>query len=399
MLPRTALAAGSWYDTDWGFRKEITIDAGQVAGNLSDFPVLISLATDAGLAAAAQADGDDILFTAADGTTKLSHEIESFGSGTGKLVAWVKVPALSDAADTALYMYYGNAAAADQQDAANVWDANFTLVQHLNEASGTEYDSTASNNDGTYTGSGQNATGVIDGADSFNGVNERVQINHAANLSFTGDYTVEAWVNLDTLPQWSRHVVSKNGEYFLQIHGDGTTGDIIFAVSGPGWLYSATPPTQGSWVHIAGVFNRGAYAWGPHVMQLYIDGSLDASASMSGTPGATTDDLYIGSSQTGSFLGGSIDEVRISNVARSGQWLQTSHANQSNPAAFYSLGAEETPAPAPVPPSVTSVGGTVYPVDKLGLLLPGLGLAAVLVLLAAAGGLCLRGARRDISVL
>ncbi len=51
-------AEAAWYDTNWRFRKQITIDFNQVDANLTNFPVLINLATDAELAANAQADGD-----------------------------------------------------------------------------------------------------------------------------------------------------------------------------------------------------------------------------------------------------------------------------------------------------------------------------------------------------
>ena len=87
------------------------------SADLTDFPLLITL-TDVDLKDAAhaghvgQADGGDLLFTSADGTTQLDHEIESYDPATGTLVAWVKVPTLSPATDTVLYLYYGNAAAA-----------------------------------------------------------------------------------------------------------------------------------------------------------------------------------------------------------------------------------------------------------------------------------------------
>src|SRR3989338_6035183 len=116
-------AAGkSWFNDSWQFRKEITIDATKVSsGPHTNFPVLVNLTSDASLATNAQADGDDILFTSSDGTTKLSHEIEKYTSATGELVAWVKVPSLPSASNTVLYMYYGNAAATSQQDATGVW--------------------------------------------------------------------------------------------------------------------------------------------------------------------------------------------------------------------------------------------------------------------------------------
>ena len=51
-----------WWDTDWSYRKEITIDHTKVAASLVNFPVLISFASDADLASKAQDDGDDIVF-------------------------------------------------------------------------------------------------------------------------------------------------------------------------------------------------------------------------------------------------------------------------------------------------------------------------------------------------
>src|SRR5688572_16984959 len=81
--------AQSWYNASWLKRKAITIDYTKVGtGPHTNFPVLINI-TDANLQTAAQADFDDILFTSSDGTTKLDHEVESYTSGTGALIAWV----------------------------------------------------------------------------------------------------------------------------------------------------------------------------------------------------------------------------------------------------------------------------------------------------------------------
>ena len=83
---------------------------------MTNFPMLFSVPNDANLAALAQSSGNDILFTASDGVTKLNHEIESYNSATGKLIAWVQVPTLSPTADTVIYVYYGNASASNQQN-------------------------------------------------------------------------------------------------------------------------------------------------------------------------------------------------------------------------------------------------------------------------------------------
>ena len=91
-----------------------------MVGDLVDFPVLVSRSGDADLAAHARPDGFDILFTDGDGTTKLSHQIESY-DGAGNLVAWVKVPLLPTGADKLIFMYYGNPSSANQQSVNATW--------------------------------------------------------------------------------------------------------------------------------------------------------------------------------------------------------------------------------------------------------------------------------------
>lgn len=66
----------TWYNPSWSYRKKITIDHTKVAGNLTDFPILINLSSDADLASYAGDEGYDILFTSANGTSKLDYERE-----------------------------------------------------------------------------------------------------------------------------------------------------------------------------------------------------------------------------------------------------------------------------------------------------------------------------------
>ena len=86
----------SWYDTDWRYRKLITINESMVGTNLVNFPVLIYRSTDSDLAGNAQDDGDDICFVLySDNVTRLNHEIDTFDGFTGALNAWVNITNLS----------------------------------------------------------------------------------------------------------------------------------------------------------------------------------------------------------------------------------------------------------------------------------------------------------------
>jgi hypothetical protein len=114
-----------WNDCGWSYRKAITIDHLKVVADQADFPVLVSITSDPGLAAHAQATGNDILFTLSDEVTKVPHKIESYTPTTGALVAWVKIPVLSSTKNTMLYIYYGNPSSSAQQDTSGNWSYRY----------------------------------------------------------------------------------------------------------------------------------------------------------------------------------------------------------------------------------------------------------------------------------
>ena len=58
----------------------------------------------------------------------------------------MRIPLFSATTDTVIYMYCGNASAANQEAATAVWDANYIMVQHLGETAGTHFDSTGNTN-------------------------------------------------------------------------------------------------------------------------------------------------------------------------------------------------------------------------------------------------------------
>ena len=193
MVP--ALAQAGWYDANWSNRQKITILPTLADADLTNFPYLVKITDPANpIFSIPQADGDDILFTAADGTTKLNHEIEKYNPATNELYIWVQVPTISGTVNTEIYMYYGNGSAANQQSVAATWDDDFVMVQHLQETSGTHFDSTSQNNDGTpLNGVVQTATGKIDGADAFDMVDDYVDVPDSTSLRVVA-MTLEAWV-------------------------------------------------------------------------------------------------------------------------------------------------------------------------------------------------------------
>lgn len=196
-----SVSAAGWYSYDWNYRKLITIDHTKIPADQTEYPFLVSLSSDSDLSAMAQSDGDDILFTSADGTTKLSHEIERYISDTGELVAWVKIPLLSNISDTELYLYYDNSSCTSQQSANNVWSNDYKLVQHLNESSGTIYDSTSNNNDATqYGGISYSSSGKIANGVGVNGAEDHLRAAHSNSLNTGTAFSFEEWIKIKDIP-------------------------------------------------------------------------------------------------------------------------------------------------------------------------------------------------------
>jgi len=336
----------NWYSGLWSARKPITINHSQVAGtsNLSNFPVLVSLA-DANLATAANGgsvgtvNGNDILFTASDGATKLNHEIESYNPSTGQLIAWVQVPTVSPTGDTVIFIYYGNPSAANQQNAAGVWDSNYAGVWHLANNGGTisVSDSTSNANNGTATSIAA-ATGKIDGAGSSNG--GHLDVGNAASLQITGALTVEAWVNANAVTGNYYRLLSKfaTGPYNgYELLLDANSGRPYLQLANNGNLNVAygSALTAGSWYHVVGSYDGTNLA-------VYVNGVSGAAASAAGTLGNTGSVLRLfDASWQSAALNGTLDEVRVSNSARSAGWIATEYNNQSSPAAFLSAGLQQ----------------------------------------------------------
>ena len=61
-------ADAAWYNAAWAYRQQVTVSSSVTASTLTNFPLHIAVTDGANeLFDYAQADGDDILFTASDG--------------------------------------------------------------------------------------------------------------------------------------------------------------------------------------------------------------------------------------------------------------------------------------------------------------------------------------------
>ncbi|MFH0892368.1 MAG: DUF2341 domain-containing protein [Candidatus Falkowbacteria bacterium] len=344
-------ASAGWWNDAWLYRQALTVNQAKVAATLTNFPMLVSL-TDSDFIGKAQDDGGDFVFTLQDGTV-LSHEIESFASSTGTLVAWVRMPQLTNAYSQAVYMYYGNASIVNQESPAAVWDDGFKGVWHMdNSATASTTDSTQYANNGTMVGPVASTTSKIGNGLYFDGGGDRVNYGDF-QLANTG-HTLCAWIKMDASQV---HVYSTlfskltSGVVFWDLYTDNDNHRLGMSVSDNSgvvaWKEQGTI-TAGSFTHVCGVYAGGL---GASSLSLYVNGNLQTGGASGGTNttvnwGSAT--FLNGSDLYGSFaFGGVMDEARVSNVARTAAWIQTEFNNQNDPASFFAVQAEEVgPGPA-----------------------------------------------------
>jgi len=341
--------APPWVDPAWTHRKRITVHASKVTAALTDFPLLVSLTADADLAARAQNNGDDLLFCAADGTTKLSHEIERFNDKSGLLVAWVKLPALSATSDTTLFMYYGGAGGSGKADPAAVFASGYEAVWHLHHDPSKPVGEATGQHPGTSRGGmkgGHLVAGKVGRGFNFDGNDDAVDVG-VINLPPDGPgnngLTLEAWVRPD---QAIGRIISKATGTLVQEHwwmaslGPGATyKGYHFRLRSAGstsWTSIGGAPLLGQWMQLAFTYDGAS-------MRIYKDGKqIDSQPKTGKVDTSSSAKVSIGDNPVDSrYFDGILDEVRLSRVARSAAWLAIQYANQNGPASFYTLGKEE----------------------------------------------------------
>jgi YD repeat-containing protein len=359
--PVSFTVPGTW-SNHYSYQRVITVSHLKVPNtDQVNFPVLISgtysyLATTANGGSVTSSNGYDIIFTSdAAGLNVLPFEQESYNSSTGAVAYWVQLPLLSHTTDTVIYLFYGNSTVTtDQSNKTGTWDSNFKAVWHLPNGT-TLSGSDSSSNAVNGTNSGMTATaGLVDGAASGDGGNGH-QINtgnnpYASSTFSSNGLTLSAWVN-PVSNTGTKHILSLEGAYVIDVNG----GKAGFEINGSGTdlVSSASVPTS-SWTQIVGTSDSSGN------VKVYVNGAASGSASQSFY---NLDSLMRGYSigghptATGFNFDGIIDEVKISNVARSADWIATEYNNQSSPSTFYSV-SSQVDLGGPVITSVSPTTGT-----------------------------------------
>ena len=337
---------------NYGFKKTVTLNTTTlgITSNLTNFPALLSVQDNNLIISNTCTDkvytpnGPNYDFAFVDATgTELYYQIESYNQTTGTLLVWVQIPTLTFATNNAITFYYGSPSPTVTHNTTffqNTWASDYKAVFHFNESAytGSVTDGTAGAHTGTTAGmtSADLVTGKIGTAYSFNGSSKKITSN-AVNI--TGTFTISAWVQATTVGVDQKILTnqaaagSSTGGYKLGIYSN----NLAETESGTAINRGSTPLPSAiaanAWHYVQGVFNGTT-------LSTYIDGAKYENLSTTTAPTSTTP-LYIGVGEGGSqyYFNGIIDEARVSNVAKSSDWLKAEYVNQGNPVSFTSSGA------------------------------------------------------------
>lgn len=345
----TGSTSGRWLE-GYGSRKLLTLKTTSTETDLQDTPLAVSL-VDPDLFGVGYPDGRDIAFTTEDGS-QLPHEIEFFDKESGSLVAWVNVPNIVARSATEIYVYFGNAAAPDQQNPGGTWPADrYRGVWHLSQdqtsAAAALLDSTMRGNHGTPANGVSSTEGVVGRALTFDGVNDAVNIkdNNQAHVFGLTSFSASLWVKLPQLMD--------QGNTMLMRYDPATTDTTgwIFEVSessmghrwaaivnegvgGAHWAYGPAVEVN-QWIHLVMVVDRPAQKFA-----IFFQGALASERTLPDGALDATNDIVL--SPGGNRLLGSLDELRLHSGVLSADRIKLDYDNISLGSAFTVTGPLES---------------------------------------------------------
>ncbi len=286
---------------------------------VEDFPLLVRLHKDFFDFNQAKASGEKTSASPPETDGKpLVYEIEEWNPKEGTAAIWERIPQIKGNARHELKLHWGNAEAESESNAANVFNESngYLSVWHMTEPVKDVVGTLPSTDVGTTS-----SPGMIGKARHFSGKQGIFCGEKIPNYpSGAASHSTEAWFRAEkpnaTILGWGNEGGGRGSKIRMQfrspphIHIDSDFSDVNADTTLP----------MAEWVHVMHTYNKGEG-------KIYINGRLDGSA----TPLLAIKSparLWIGGWYNNYDFVGDIDEVRISRVARSADWVKLQFENQ-----------------------------------------------------------------------
>lgn len=332
LLATASVSANAWWSKDWASRKQIAVDA-SVAGvdvreNLQDAPLLVRLhAGNFGFFAELAEQGNDLRWQVDDRTPARFH-IEKFDPVGEIALVWVKLPQVAAQANTdAVWLYYGNAAAAAGSDPAATYDTPQVLVYHFDDNESAPRDATAYANNAQSSTAAKLPAGLIGAGVAFDG-NTAIEVAASPSLAIdpAKGWTFSAWLKSDQ-SQTATVFEARDADNRLALRLQGNA--LVADWNGRQTIEAPAAQLEpGKWRHVAVVLQRGE-------LVLYVDGARAASGAVDARP-------FTPALSVGGGWRGALDELGIAGTARSEAWVRFLARSQSPDIAGLAFGEDET---------------------------------------------------------
>jgi len=336
----------AFYDANFTYRRKIYFDNSGQAENLLNFPVMLKLTNDElNWSSAVRADLNDVIFVDDDNSTLLDFDWEA-KDRTATSIAWAEIPQIDASSSTDfIYMYYGYASASDQTNSTGVWSNNYISRYSLSDASGHLTDSKTNYNSTAETNLTYSVAGEIGNAIELNGTDSVANLSDITELNSTTAFTFSCWMNQDVIDVSDNIFQKYNGTSAIlrlwTTSGGNLTPVVTAGAASRGEFDYSTVYTAGTWARVTMVYD-GSQTDNPGRLKLYINGD-NQTMSFVGTipatgPNLTTYDALIGGGANP--FDGKLDEVQLSSIPRSANWIKASYLSESDQ--FKTLSAPET---------------------------------------------------------
>ena len=295
--------------------------------------------------------GQDIRFTDADGTP-LPYEIEIWDKAGEYAAIWVLVPSIDgNSNQDFITMYAGNSFVDGKSDAGAVFNSanGFVGVWHLGEeaagtgTTGVYKDAVPPNYNGTDYITATGKSGVSGYGQEFDGYLDYIDVPGLSG-SDLDSLTLSVWVKPDNQSSWADMISKEDNNYYNGGYGlrrtDTDRFDFVIQANGKQTINGSASSfidNGTTWYYVTGTYDG-------ETMRLYVDGSEKLySTGPSGPVTGTSAHLNIGRRVTYSNreINGCLDEVRISKVARSADWVKLCYENQRANSNFISFEDQE----------------------------------------------------------
>ncbi|MEI7903116.1 MAG: DUF2341 domain-containing protein, partial [bacterium] len=285
----------------------------------ADFPLLVRLGKDGFDFTQAKAGGDDIRFASAAGKP-LAYQVEEWDAAAGTASIWVRIPVIKGNAHQEIKMFWGKADAAGESKGAAVFsDSNgYLCVFHMADPVKDEVGALEAKDTGTAASAG--VIGKSRRFDAGKGINCGEKITTFPTGS--SPHSSEVWFKAEkanTHPLAWGNEQGQGKVTMIFASPPHITMDCYFS---SGNVASKTPLAFSQWIHVAHTFKDGE-------SRLYVNGVLDGE-SKGGSPLNVRSParMDIGGWYGNYQFAGDIDEVRVSKVTRSADWVRLEYENQ-----------------------------------------------------------------------